>query len=281
MRGALEGDVNLNKDGGWAAAGGAVVPPVECGTDTWDARVPWGRCSGGGGGGGGGSKFEETFVTQMYQKGASILRMLQLYLERTAHWGFDYGQPPTAFFKGLTLYLKSHYTASAVTSELFDAMTEATGEPIESMLSDWLLTPGFPVLNAELREQSQEVVLTQRPFNDSAPNATRWWIPLSYITKDSPDHARYVILNGSEPTAIQWSPEDNTDWIKLNVNGSAFLRVSYTESLWGRLRAPMKTGVLNKVDAATLAFDASLVRPDPPPSAGELEHVARLRADGG
>ena len=108
LRGALTADANLNKDGGavppltfltfvlaslassppspgfsltlgWAA-GGAVVPPVECGTDTWDARVPWGNCSGSNG-----HAFQETYVTQMYQKGASILRMLQLYLEKTAH----------------------------------------------------------------------------------------------------------------------------------------------------------------------------------------------------
>lgn len=53
--------------------------------------------------------------------------MLQLYLEKTAHWGFDYSQPPTAFFKGLTLYLKSHFESNAFTPELFEAMAEATG----------------------------------------------------------------------------------------------------------------------------------------------------------
>ena len=145
------------------------------------------------------------------------------------------------------------------------------------MLHNWLFSPGFPVVLAELREQSQEVVLTQQPFTNSAPNGTKWWIPVSYITKDSPDHVRYVILNGSAPTSIQWSPEDNLDWIKLNINGSGFLRVSYTGELWGRLAAPMKSGALNEVDVATLEYDASLVRPDPPPAAGAL--AGRLKAD--
>ena len=175
--------------------------------------------------------------------------------------GFDYSQPPTAFFRGLTLYLRRHYTSNAFTPALFDAMGETTGEPVGSMLEDWLMTPGFPQVSAELRESSQEVVLTQQPFNRSAPASTRWWIPVSYITRDSPHHARFVVLNGTQPAAIQWSPEDNLDWIKLNVNGSAFIRVSYTQDLWIRLAAAMKTGSLNKVDVATLEYDAPLVRP--------------------
>ena len=90
MRGALTGDANLNKDGGWAT-GGAVVPPVKCGKDSWDARVPWGNCSGSNE-----HAFQETFVTQMYQKGASVLRMLQLYIEKTAHWCVPPPPPPAA-----------------------------------------------------------------------------------------------------------------------------------------------------------------------------------------
>ena len=161
----------------------------------------------------------------------------------------------------MTLYLRRHYTSNAFTPALFDAMGETTGEPVGSMLEDWLMTPGFPQVSAELRESSQEVVLTQQPFNRSAPASTRWWIPVSYITRDSPHHARFVVLNGTQPAAIQWSPEDNLDWIKLNVNGSAFIRVSYTQDLWIRLAAAMKTGSLNKVDVATLEYDAPLVRP--------------------
>jgi hypothetical protein len=40
----------------------------------------------------------------------------------------------------------------------------------------------------------------------------------------------------------------------------------------------MKSGVLNEVDVATLEYDASLVRPDPPPAAGALAG-RRLKAD--
>ena len=57
-----------------------------------------------------------------YEKGGSVLRMLQQFL------GED------AFRDGVRLYLKRHSYQNTVTTDLWDAIEEATGQPVRQII---------------------------------------------------------------------------------------------------------------------------------------------------
>jgi puromycin-sensitive aminopeptidase len=69
---------------------------------------------------------EGMFDVLTYQKGASVLRMLEQYL---GHDGFR---------AGIRRYLRTHEYGNAETTELWDAIEEATGEPVRHIMG----TPG-------------------------------------------------------------------------------------------------------------------------------------------
>eukprot|EP00664_Eupelagonemidae_sp_cell27_P010446 gene10446-4871_t len=208
MSSALASDALANAGGGYEK-GAAVVPRLGCGADGWDARVP--ACARPGGAAG----FQATWTFAMYGKGASLLRMLQLYLDGTAAWAFPHRSAPTPLFVGLRAYLNAHYAASARTADLWAALEGAIGAP---WMGTWVDTPGFPLVRVT-EGAGGALTATQAPYNRTAPPGTRWWVPLSYTTRDDPRRARYVAFS-SASVAVPHALRDAADWVKFNVNGS-------------------------------------------------------------
>ncbi len=71
------------------------------------------------------------FDVLTYEKGASVLRMLEQYL------GAD------VFRKGISRYLKKHEYANTETSDLWDALQEASGQPVRSVMERGFSSRGF------------------------------------------------------------------------------------------------------------------------------------------
>lgn len=73
---------------------------------------------------------------------------------------------------------------------LWDALAEATGQPIHDWMETWTLTEGFPVLAVDLSggqsstqqgsAVQQQVSVQQRPYSDDASPPPVWWIPAPY-----------------------------------------------------------------------------------------------------
>ena len=70
-----------------------------------------------------------------YQKGASVLRMLEQYL------GAD------GFRAGIRRYLKAREYGNAETTDLWDAIEEATGEPVRRIMDTWIFQGGHPIVS--------------------------------------------------------------------------------------------------------------------------------------
>ncbi|VDN11000.1 unnamed protein product [Dibothriocephalus latus] len=78
---------------------------------------------------------EEIFDAVSYQKGASVIRMLNDYLG-------------TEVFKaGLQQYIKSHQYSNTVTTDLWRALAEVSGQPVKDIMSTWTKQTGYPVLS--------------------------------------------------------------------------------------------------------------------------------------
>ncbi len=96
------------------------------------------------------------FDVLTYQKGAGVLRMLQQYV------GED------RFRDGVRRYLERHSYANTETSDLWDALEEASEQPVRDIMDTWIFQGGFPVVSVST-EPDGTVLLDQRPFAYSAP----------------------------------------------------------------------------------------------------------------
>ncbi len=101
-----------------------------------------------------------------YEKGGSVLRMLEQYLGATV------------FRDGIRLYLTTHSYANTVTTDLWDALETVSGQPVREMMNTWILQGGHPLVTYADGE------ISQSPFSYGAPSAVSsigqdWLVPVS------------------------------------------------------------------------------------------------------
>ena len=147
------------------------------------------------------------FDVLTYQKGGAVLRMLETYL----------GAP--RFREGIRLYLRRHAYANTETTDLWDALEEATGEPVRSIMDSWILQGGHPVVTAT------KTGLSQRRFRylpDPSDASVRWQIP---ILLRGGEHDRLLLADASR------SPASGV----VNAGGWGFFRTQYSPELFGEV----------------------------------------------
>ena len=77
---------------------------------------------------------EAMFDLLTYEKGASVLRMLEQHIG------------PDTFREGVRLYLRWHEYENAETTDLWKALGEASGQPIPEVMDGWVFHPGYPLV---------------------------------------------------------------------------------------------------------------------------------------
>jgi puromycin-sensitive aminopeptidase len=176
------------------------------------------------------------FDVLTYQKGGSLLRMLEQYLGEEQ------------FRNGVSHYLNLHEYANTETSDLWDAI-ESTNEsiPVRKMMDSWIWQPGYPLISARL--DGNELVLTQQRFafgdND---DPTVFVVPL-HVRIDGEE--RKVLLDGVQTRLAL--PSTNSS-VVVNSGGHGFMRVAYDDTLRGRVLGELET--LTIIDRYNLVDDA-------------------------
>ena len=155
------------------------------------------------------------FDVLTYQKGGGVLRMLERYL----------GAEP--FRQGIRHYLRAHCYANTETADLWDAIEEATGEPVRQIMDSWILQGGFPLLVAERNGDAVEV--RQEPFAyapTTGPSAigSGWQVPLLARTVDREEGTRALLAG--QPVSVPVPPGVAA---VVNAGGAGFYRVQYDE----------------------------------------------------
>src|SRR5580693_1450304 len=89
---------------------------------------------------------EGMFDVLTYEKGCGVLRMLE------QHIGAE------VFRDGVRTYLKAHAYGNTVTSDLWDALEDASGAPVRDIMNTFILQGGFPLVTLDRDE------LRQQPF---------------------------------------------------------------------------------------------------------------------
>lgn len=204
------------------------------------------------------SDITQIFDSISYSKGASIIRMLVKFL------GED------VFQKGMRSYLTKHKYGNAKTSDLWESLAEASGEPVAEIMTAWTKIIGYPVLTveAETGKDNLNLKVTQNRFLNGGKvvaeeDQTVWSIPLRLST-DAGVFESAGLLNSRSDTITL--PVE-TSFFKFNFEQAGFYRVHYP-SEWleklgqaieaNKFSASDRIGVISDVFALSIAGKMSM-----------------------
>jgi puromycin-sensitive aminopeptidase len=176
------------------------------------------------------------FDVLTYQKGSAVVRMLEQYLG------------PDTFRDGLRLYMRKHAYGNTETTDLWDALEEASGQPARSIMDSWIYQGGYPLVSASVAADGATLTLSQSRFRyDAAADDTVWQAPV--VVRSAAGEQRIVL--GAEPATITVASDGP---VVVNAGGWGFFRVAYDEALAKRVTAELAT--LNEIERYNLASDA-------------------------
>ncbi|HWS45003.1 MAG TPA: M1 family metallopeptidase [Acidimicrobiia bacterium] len=177
---------------------------------------------------------EGMFDLLTYQKGGSVLRMLERWL------GAD------AFRGGVRLYLDRYRFANTETTDLWDALEEATREPVRRIMDTWIFQPGLPAV----RVDGDRLRIEQRRFTyEDGDREGLWVLPLlARVHNGGRAETRSLLLSEKEMTID--APADAL--VVLNAGGEGFYRVAYPREQRDRL---LDAGVLEPLERFALVDD--------------------------
>jgi puromycin-sensitive aminopeptidase len=200
-----------------------------------------------------------------YEKGASVLRMLEQHLG------------PEVFREGVRLYLERHRYANAETTDLWKALGDASHQPIPSIMDGWIFKPGYPLVTVE--PDAAGLKLTQRRFSYAAADkdsGQRWRIPIVLRAAVKRGYVeRRLLLEGDEATVALPA---KADWIVVNSGGHGFYRVRYAPALLKKLAgAVARIAPIERFNVLSDAF--ALAQAGLMPSVDYLDLTARFTAE--
>jgi len=193
------------------------------------------------------------FDVLTYEKGASVLRMLEQYL----------GQD--AFRDGIRLYLRRHEYANAETTDLWDALEDSTRQPARALMDSWIFQAGYPLISVE--KTGRSLILSQRLFRylqDGDIPDRKFHVPifLRVEAKGAVSHQTLLLTDTQNRVDLP----DDVNWAVVNAGGHGFYRVRYSGDLMEALKGGLQTNLLaverfnlvNDTWATTLAGLTSL-----------------------
>ena len=187
---------------------------------------------------------EGMFDVLTYQKGASVVRMLEQYLGAET------------FRAGIRLYMQKHAYGNTETTDLWDAIEEASGEPVRSTMDSWIFQGGYPVITVDTITDGG-IELNQRRFRylpSPDDGDARWQVPvLMRASVDGVVGTRKLLLNDASATIDFGSSK--ADWVVINAGGSGFYRTRYSAELLRRLTADLEAAQLSAVERFNLVSD--------------------------
>jgi puromycin-sensitive aminopeptidase len=181
------------------------------------------------------------FDVLTYEKGASVLRMLEQYLGAEA------------FRDGIRLYLRRHQYANAETTDLWDALEDSTEQPVRALMDTWIFQPGFPLIQVE--KSGNGLLVSQKIFGyieDGTDEERGWHVPIFLRARTKAGIANKTLLLTGKEERVELP--DDIEWAVVNAGGHGFYRVRYGAELEQMLRARPRE-ILSAVERFNLVND--------------------------
>ncbi|MBS3083644.1 M1 family metallopeptidase [Candidatus Pacearchaeota archaeon] len=170
-------------------------------------------------------EIEEIFDEISYQKGGSVLRMLE------SHIGEE------SFRIGVSNYLKEYSYSNAAASDLWDSLNNIDkNKKVKELMKYWISQPGHPLVSIEKTPSGLKI--SQERCNKKTDQV--WPIPLSICTENI---CHNKLLEKKEET---YNIKEN--YIKANHEQLGFYRTKYSKELLKNLAIMVKEKKLNEQD---------------------------------
>ncbi|RLL93184.1 hypothetical protein CFD26_101786 [Aspergillus turcosus] len=188
-------------------------------------------------------EINQIFDAISYSKGSSVLRMISKYL------GED------VFLQGVRNYIRKHAYGNTQTGDLWSALADASGKPVERVMDIWTKNVGFPVVSVTENPSASSIKLKQNRFlrtGDVRPeeDTTLYPVMLGLRTKQGVDENTMLTEREGEFKV------PDLDFYKLNADHSAIYRTSYPPERLSKLGEAAKKGLLTVEDRAGMIADA-------------------------
>jgi aminopeptidase N len=158
------------------------------------------------------------------------------------------------FLEGVSNYLKAHKYSNATTKDLWDSLSKASKQDVNSFMEQWIQKIGFPLVT--VTEEPGQISIRQSRFLvtgdvEAKEDETVWWIPLGLKTTSTTQSSALTIKSDTLRNI-------DDSFYKLNANSSGFYRTSYPPERLKKLgEAKDKLSMEDKIgligDAAALA----------------------------
>jgi len=234
-------------------------------------------------------EINELFDSISYQKAAAVLRMIEAYVS------------PDVFRRGVNVYLRKYSYANATAEDFWNALTVASGRPVDKIMPTFVDQAGEPLIMVKAACQNppatqapakkskrrrrvikpvpktQVTVAQQRFWADpeAAPQKEQQWMaPLCVKTEGSKPFCQ--ILSQKEQTL---PVAGCSQWVFVNVNATGYYRTKYDKTDLDRLTAVIGTE-LTTAERISLVYDeTALVGTGQESMAMLLNLVAALNQD--
>ena len=174
------------------------------------------------------------FDVLTYQKGGSVLRMLEQYLG------------DTTFRDGIRQYLRQHAYANTVTTDLWDALEATSGQPVRDMMNSWILQGGHPLVTLADGQLSQQP-FSYGPARGASAIGSSWLVPV--LTRSLNGGATTKQLLGDAALRVS-----DASPVVVNAGGSGVYRTRYAHAELAALSS--RIAELEELERATLVADA-------------------------
>jgi aminopeptidase N len=205
------------------------------------------------------SEIDEIFDTITYEKGASVMRMMESYVG------------PDTFRRGVNAYVQAHAYGNATSEDFWKAIAGASGKPVERILPTFVNQPGFPVIDVSLACHDDRTAVTLKQHRLSigeggsgGPGGARdanerWQVPVCIKTSGLSAPACEVLTEPSRTFALDGPC---APWVFANAGAHGYYRTAYTPDLL-RAMAPHVEADLSPAERLALIADEwLLVRAD-------------------
>jgi aminopeptidase N len=202
-----------------------------------------------------------------YEKGQSVIRMIETYL----------GEP--TFEAGMKYYIRQQKYSNATSTDLWNALSQVSGKPMDKIAGPWIDTPGFPVVTVDTvgAGPTRVLCLSQERYFANSPvkSAQLWEIP---IRLQQVGHSKITAYLMTGRTAEV--PYPGTDPILLNAGNDGYFRVHYDATMWSSISSVSAT--LQPADQIALISDRwALVQTEQVPISSYLDLISRFSGQSG
>jgi aminopeptidase N len=137
----------------------------------------------------------QAFDDITYQKGESVIRMLENYVG------------DTAWRDGVRAYMQKHKYGNTVSNDLWASIEKAAGKPVKAIAHDFTLQPGVPLVRVGApvcTNGDTTVLLTQGEYSRDQPTRKplAWQVPVVAQTLGATTFARTVVAKGQATLTV-------------------------------------------------------------------------------